>query len=235
MRQDRRPAEDERTPVGRSAGMQHSRPGAAETMLAGNRSLTPNGCLSARLRSHRSGQKASFAARRLGVNAEQVGHEQLTSGPLSAVGRGEWSPKWQQSFIEAVRGLILAAENVQRSAKQLASAIGLPDLRLDRRRRTALASLATHLPSAAGHDWSFVLRPDAQTLFVRMPSPAEPCVRFRARNNIVEPPIEQEEVTRMNLTVVQVTQSPTCLAKGGPPPMQAWDRISVEVWIEMSR
>lgn len=105
---------------------------------------------------------------RLGVNAEQVGHEQLTSGPLSAVGRGEWSPKWQQSFIEAVRGLILAAENVQRSAKQLASAIGLPDLRLDRRRRTALASLATHLPSAAGHDWSFVLRPDAQTLFVRM-------------------------------------------------------------------
>lgn len=63
MRQDRRPAGDERTPVGRSAGMQHSRPGAAETMLAGSRSLTPNGCFSARLRSHRSGQKQTSGVR----------------------------------------------------------------------------------------------------------------------------------------------------------------------------
>lgn len=131
---------------------------------------------------------------RLAVNAEQVGQDQLTSGPLSAIGRGDWSPKWQQVFIDAVRGVIPVAEDVQRSAHRLLSAIGVPEVRLDRRRRTALATLATHLLTAAGHDWSFVLRPDARTLFARMSEGLSLLERHRDLNKDVSPPWDSATV-----------------------------------------
>lgn len=105
---------------------------------------------------------------RLQVNAQEVGQDQLTKGPLAVVGQGDWSPTWQQHFTEAARGLVPVAEHLQRAAGEFLSALGLPAVRLGRRSRTALASLATNLPSAAGHDWSFVLRPDARALFARI-------------------------------------------------------------------
>lgn len=125
---------------------------------------------------------------RLGVNAEQVGQEQLTYGPLAVVGHGDWSPKWQQAFIEAARGVMPVAEDLQRAAIQLFSAVGLREVRLDRRRRTALASLATHLPSAAGHDWSFVLRPDARALFGKMADGLTLIERHSKLNSEMSPP-----------------------------------------------
>lgn len=105
---------------------------------------------------------------RMAVNATAVGEEQLTTGALAQVEKAEWSPMWQQKFIDASRQVIPAAADLQAAAGTFLDALSFADVRLDRRGRAALASLATSLPSAAGHDWSFVLRLDARALFARI-------------------------------------------------------------------
>lgn len=105
---------------------------------------------------------------RVGVNARVLGPEQLTKGPLTGVGRSEWSPAWQKTFIDSARAVLPSVTEAETTAHEFLATTGLPKLVLDRRSRAALATLATHLTTAAGRDWSFALRPDARALMARV-------------------------------------------------------------------
>jgi very-short-patch-repair endonuclease len=105
---------------------------------------------------------------RLEVNAAAVGHDQLLNHPLSAVAQWDWSPAWQQSLIDAARGVLPAVQAVQAAHHHFADAIGLPIVPMTRRARGAIGVLARSLPHAAGRDWRFVLRADARSLAERL-------------------------------------------------------------------
>ncbi|MEO8297276.1 MAG: DUF3320 domain-containing protein [Burkholderiales bacterium] len=109
---------------------------------------------------------------RLEVNAAAVGHGALLNHPLTAVAHSDWSPAWQQTLVDAARGVLPAVQALQAAHQRFASAIGLPPvplaLTLTRRARGAVGVLARALPHAAGRDWRFVLRADARSLGERM-------------------------------------------------------------------
>jgi len=108
------------------------------------------------------------AVDRLEVNAQAIGHATLVQHPLALVGQGDWSPTWQQQLVAAARDVLPAAQTTVDSAQALVEAIGLPSSALTPQTCEALLLLARRLPSAAGHDWRFVLRPDARTLCQRL-------------------------------------------------------------------
>jgi hypothetical protein len=103
---------------------------------------------------------------RVQINVAEA--EVTVDTPLQVVLKGEWSPNWQQSLVQNAGGLAAAAQGLHETAREFFSATGLPDIPLDGRRRSALANLAAALPQAAGRDWRFVLRPDAQVLRERL-------------------------------------------------------------------
>lgn len=108
------------------------------------------------------------AVDRLEVNAQAIGHVALAQHPLALVGQGNWSPSWQQQLIAAARDLLPAAQATTEAVDALVQAIGLPFPTLTPETCKALLILAQRLPSAAGHDWHFVLRPDSRTLSHRL-------------------------------------------------------------------
>ena len=108
------------------------------------------------------------ATDRLEVNAHAIGHAALTRHPLALVGQGDWSPTWQQQLIAAARDMLPAAQATIESAQAFIQAIGLPPPPLTPDTCEALRLLAQRLPGAAGHDWRFVLRPDARSLAQRL-------------------------------------------------------------------
>lgn len=119
---------------------------------------------------HDVGQLDSLreVAERLEVNAGAVGADQLLKGPLAEVGRADWTPTWQETFIAAARGINPVAEDVQRTMAAFQNVAGLPALPTSRRARLALADLARDLPAASGRQWGFVFRPDARVLLARL-------------------------------------------------------------------
>lgn len=119
---------------------------------------------------------------RLGINAEAVGCGQLVNGPLTAVGHSDWTPLWQQAFINAARQVISAAEAVVQAACTFQQVAALPELPTSRRARLALASLAQTLPAAAGRNWGFVFRPDIRDLLAQLREGFECVVQHRALN-----------------------------------------------------
>ena len=124
---------------------------------------------------------------RLDVNATAFGHGALLDNPLTAVGRSDWSPMWQQSLVDAARGVMPPAQAVQAAHDRLASAIGLPPMPLTRRVRGAVGVLARILPQAAGHDWRFVLRVDARSTAERLQAGAALVTRHRDLSSQLAP------------------------------------------------
>jgi len=100
----------------------------------------------------------------LDVNAQNVGEEQFVEGPLRAITHTEWAPSWQARVVETAESLSKSAEHVLSIGSAYIHALGFPPLQLTRSTRGALAVLARTLPHAAGHDWRFVLKPDAKTI-----------------------------------------------------------------------
>lgn len=107
-------------------------------------------------------------ADRLEVNAQSVGYESLTTHALATIGQAEWSPSWQQHTIDAARKTLPAVRAMQQGVVRFAQAIELPLPTPDRRAVQALEQLARCLPTAAGRDWRFVLRPDARIITQRL-------------------------------------------------------------------
>lgn len=103
-------------------------------------------------------------AERLDVNAQNVGEDQFIHGPLLAITNTEWTPSWQAKVTETAAAVIKSSEHLLSVGGDYIRALGFPVLQLNRTTRNALAVLARTLPQAYGHDWRFVLRPDAKSI-----------------------------------------------------------------------
>ncbi|CAK9890129.1 DUF3320 domain-containing protein [Pseudomonas fluorescens] len=117
-------------------------------------------------------QKAMLELRELGdrleVNAQAVGYIQLAGNALSSVGQAEWSPHWQQQFVQAARDVLPAVMDVQRAADRFVELSGLPVTEYTPTALEGLSILSLALPAAAGQDWRFALRPDARSIAQRL-------------------------------------------------------------------
>lgn len=150
---------------------------------------------SANQHDHTDLEQLRHAADRLEVNAQAIGHTTLAQHPLALIGQGDWSPTWQQQLITAAREILPAAQATIESVEVFVQAIGLPSPLLTSDTCEALLILARCLPSAAGHDWRFVLRPDARTLSQRLQEGAT-LVRCHAELNArLSPPWPTSVVT----------------------------------------
>ncbi|OIO66645.1 MAG: DNA helicase [Zetaproteobacteria bacterium CG_4_9_14_3_um_filter_49_83] len=101
-------------------------------------------------------------ADRLDVNARDVG--KVANNPLAYITHDAWSPHWQQQMVAAAQQLVPRTASLSEAASSFARTIGVSIGKLNERTRRGLRLMATVLPKAAGHDWQFVLRPDARSL-----------------------------------------------------------------------
>lgn len=147
---------------------------------------------------HAGIEQLRSAVDRLEVNAQAIGHAALVQHPLSLVGQGDWSPTWQQQLIAAAREVLPAAQATIESAQAFVQAIGLPSPALTPETCEALLLLAQRLPLAAGHDWRFVLRPDARSLSQRLQEGAALVRRYAELNAQLSAPGSAPSVTAGN-------------------------------------
>ena len=140
-------------------------------------------------------EQLRHAVDRLEVNAQAIGHAALAQHPLSIIGQGDWSPTWQQKLVTAAREVLPAAQAMLESAQAFIQAIGLPSPALTQDTCEALQILALCLPSAAGRDWRFVLRPDARTLSQRLQEGAALVRRHAELNSQLSEPWPASVVT----------------------------------------
>ncbi|RJX79051.1 DUF3320 domain-containing protein [Pseudomonas sp. LS-2] len=105
---------------------------------------------------------------RLEVNAQAVGFDQLAGNALSPVGQAEWSPHWQQQFVQAARDVLPSVLEVQRAADRFIELTALPATQYTPTTLDGLSILSRVLPEAAGHDWRFALKPDARSISQRL-------------------------------------------------------------------
>lgn len=180
-------------------------------------------------------------ADRLDVNLKEVGR--LDGHPLALVERGDWSPGWQQSLVAAASATIPAAEDADRAASAFISAVGLPRVPLDARRRGALADLSTFLPEAFGRDWRFVLRPDIRRIADRLKSGLDLLAQYRARRDTLSPVWPANRIRDLQAGTQLVTKyrevkaslsvpyAPAALAAMDTPALLAdWKRAEATFW-----
>jgi very-short-patch-repair endonuclease len=105
---------------------------------------------------------------RLEVNADALLDNRTAAASLMPIERSEWSPTWQRSLIDAARAAIAAASKIEDAYGRFIEASELPRKPVTRKVRGATALLARTLPQAAGHDWRFVARADAQSVMSRL-------------------------------------------------------------------
>lgn len=105
---------------------------------------------------------------RLEVNAQSVGFKALATHPLAAICQVNWSPTWQHQVIQASREMLLAIEALVSATARLTQSASLPNIPQDANGRNGLSLLAQALPTAAGQDWRFALRPNARQVASRL-------------------------------------------------------------------
>jgi very-short-patch-repair endonuclease len=105
---------------------------------------------------------------RLEVNANALLDNRAAAAALTPIERSEWSPTWQRNLIDAARAAIAAASKIEEAYGRFIEAPELARKPLARKVRGATALLARTLPQAAGHDWRFVARADAQIVMSRL-------------------------------------------------------------------
>ncbi len=121
-------------------------------------------------------------ADRLEVNAQAVGFNSLSSHPLNLIGKGEWSPSWQQQVITAAREVMPAIRSLEHATERYTQVACLPNVVTTAAAYKGLSILAKALPHAAGQDWRFVLRPDARTIVARLERGRELVKQHQALN-----------------------------------------------------
>ncbi|QKZ04050.1 DUF3320 domain-containing protein [Pseudomonas eucalypticola] len=153
---------------------------------------------------------------RLEVNAQAVGFDQLAGHALSVVGQTDWSPHWQQQFVQAARDAIPAVEAVQRAADKFIGLTGLPSASLTPTGLQGLSALSEVLPEAAGHDWRFALRPDARTLAQRLGEGCEHIEQHRQLSAGLSAPWPSAVVTQAKHALDLLQQRRETLEQVGP-------------------
>jgi len=161
---------------------------------------------------------------RLEVNARAVGHGALLTHPLAAIEHIDWSPSWQQGVVDAVRGVMPAAQAVERAGEGFARVIGLPRIALHRRARGAVGVLARTLPQAAGRDWRFVLRPDARAVAERLREAAALVANHRSLSGQLSPQWPDSVVGACHRGLKLLQQRQEVVAQLGQP----WSSDAIE-------
>lgn len=134
---------------------------------------------------------------KLDVNSAAVGVASITSGPLSAVGSTQWSPRWQEQVVAAAQAVELAATNLKRSYEALAKEVGLPTCELERHARGAVCVLAKALPHAYGHAWSFLTSEDAAAVCSELKTVAGLVAQHKDLSAQLQAPWSQEVHTTL--------------------------------------
>lgn len=105
---------------------------------------------------------------RLEVNAQEVGYEHLGGHALSGIGQSEWSPHWKEEFVQAARDVLPCVLQAQKAIDRFVELAGLPTVPSTPVPLEGLSALSSILPAAAGHDWRFVLLPNARSIAQRL-------------------------------------------------------------------
>jgi hypothetical protein len=157
------------------------------------------------------------AVDRLEVNAQAIGHTALAGHPLASIGQGDWSPSWQQQLIAAARDVLPAVQAAVDAARAFVQATGLPSPTLTPAACEALVVLAQRLPCAAGHDWRFVLRPDARSLVQRLQEGAILVRRHAELNAQLSTPWPASVITACERGLAAVAEHQAVHAQLGEP------------------
>lgn len=142
----------------------------------------------------------------LDVHAKVMGEGQLTTNPLAWIAQSEWSPLWQAELLDAARSVEPVVLAFETAAAALASAIGLPLVSLTPRVRDGLKLLAETLPAASGHDWQFVLRPDAKTIADGLRQAVPLLARHRELSAALSLPCSNQVLEDLRLGIAQLTR-----------------------------
>jgi very-short-patch-repair endonuclease len=153
----------------------------------------------------------------LDVHAKVMGEGQLTSNPLAHIAQTEWSPLWQAALLEAARAIGSVVSGFESAAQALIVAIGLPELTLDSKVRDGLRLLAATLPAASGHDWRFVLRPDAKTIAEGLRLAKPKVERRREVHSSLSTPRGNQVQEDLRLGIAQLTRYHELQAQLGQP------------------
>lgn len=157
------------------------------------------------------------AAELLDVNAQVIGLEQLINNPLSYVVQTQWAPLWQESLLGRAREIGPAVQAYEAAAAEFVGAIGLPMLALEPRVRDGIRRLAETLPAAFGHDWQFVLRPDAKTIADGLRQSASLTARYREVHQSLSLPRSNQVLEDINLGISQLSRYLELQAELSPP------------------
>jgi hypothetical protein len=103
-------------------------------------------------------------AGRLKANADAVGRDQLLTGALVPVHVTDWSAKWQQEMVRSAQTLKTSSHGFLNAAQSLGQLLGMEWPALHLQIRSSIGVIATALPQASTHDWSFCALPDSDTV-----------------------------------------------------------------------
>jgi hypothetical protein len=142
----------------------------------------------------------------LDVHAKVMGEGQLTANPLAHIVQTEWSPLWQAALLDAARGVEPSVTAFEAAAERVRTAIGLPLLPLESGVRNGLRRLASTLPAASGHDWRFVLRPDAKTIADSLRQAVPLVERHRQLHSSLSLPRGNQVLEDLRLGISQLTR-----------------------------
>lgn len=172
-----------------------------------------------RVDEHDAGQLDALrdVAERLEVNADAVGADALLDGPLMAVGRADWTPTWQQAFINAARSVVPVADDVQRAISAFEDATGLAGLPTNRRARQAIVDLARTLPEAFGHRWGFLFRADVRDLLARLRNGFQLVAQHRELTSRISPAWPESVVARSKKALALLAERERLHAELGRP------------------
>ncbi|GAB2897290.1 DUF3320 domain-containing protein [Microvirgula curvata] len=157
------------------------------------------------------------AAELLDVHAKVMGEGQLTANPLAHVAQTEWSPLWQAKLLEAARHVGPTVRKFEAAAAALTAAIGLPVLQLEPRVRDGLRLLVETLPAASGHDWQFVLLPDAKTIADSLRQAVPLVERYRELHGSLSSPCSNQVLEDIRLGIAQLSRYFELHAQLSPP------------------
>jgi hypothetical protein len=93
-------------------------------------------------------------AERIDLDAAQVGG--IRGNPLGSIARGDWSPSWQHSLMEAARTLLADSVNLESRAGNYLKVTALPGLGLTDNVLEGLATLHAHLVAGYGQPAAFL-------------------------------------------------------------------------------
>lgn len=150
--------------------------------------------------------KLRNAADLLDVNVMAVGECNLTTSPLAHVTHSEWSPGWQATLLSKSAAMQPAVERYQAAASEYVRAVGLPQVELNGKVRSALGLLAKILPDAAGRDWQFVLKPDAKQIFEGLHRTVQLVQEYTEVHAALPAPLDAQRIDNIQQAITALTR-----------------------------